>query len=303
LNKRSILLIGMPAVGKSTYGKYLAKQLGLKYIDTDDLIEELSGSACADILNEQGVKVFAEYESQALGSVMDTEGIVIATGGSAIYREEIKALADQCLTVHLFSRKNTLSRRIGNAKDRGIVFPEGMDFEGLYKQRMPLYKDIAELEFSTDSKRGNQYQLSKQLLKVVNQHIDQYEEDQKWMAQALELAKKAQLNGEVPIGALVVSEGRVLSGAGNQTIADCDATAHAEVVAIRQACEGVQNHRLINATLYVTLEPCSMCAGAIIQSRIKRVVFAAKDERAGAVVSRFSLLSDDQLNHRCELTQ
>jgi len=113
----------------------------------------------------------------------------------------------------------------------------------------------------------------------------------------------AESNGEVPIGAVLVSDGKVIGKSGNQTITLCDATAHAEMVAIREACQFIGNHRLSNSTLYVTLEPCSMCAGAIIQARIPRVVYAALDHKAGAVKSNFQLLNDERLNHQCEVHQ
>jgi len=229
--------------------------------------------------------------------------LLIATGGSSIYREEINSLAKKSLTVHLFSRKKTLANRIGDATKRGVVFPDGISFDELYEQRMPLYNKLADLNFSTDSRRGNQQQLTNELIKLVDQKIEQNELDEKWMSLALDIARQAESNGEVPIGAVLVSDGKVIGKSGNKTISLCDATAHAEMVAIREACQFIGNHRLSNSTLYVTLEPCSMCAGAIIQARIPRVLYAALDSKAGAVQSNFQLLNDERLNHQCEVYQ
>lgn len=126
-------------------------------------------------------------------------------------------------------------------------------------------------------------------------------DDSKWMARALELAKSAAEVGEVPVGAVIVENGELLGEAHNSPISSNDATAHAEVLAIRAACAMVENYRLPNATLYVTLEPCSMCAGALVHSRVGRVVIAAKEPRAGAAGSVMNIVQHDQLNHRCEV--
>jgi tRNA(adenine34) deaminase len=122
------------------------------------------------------------------------------------------------------------------------------------------------------------------------------------MQAALDEARAAAQRGEVPIGAIVVRDGRILSRAGNRTITDCDPTAHAEIVALRSAALEIKNHRLLDATLYVTIEPCSMCAGAMIQARIARLAYGADDAKAGAVSSCFSILDHPQLNHRVEVT-
>jgi tRNA(adenine34) deaminase len=122
------------------------------------------------------------------------------------------------------------------------------------------------------------------------------------MQAALDEARAAAQRGEVPIGAIVVHDGRILSRAGNRTITDCDPTAHAEIVALRSAALEIKNHRLLDATLYVTIEPCSMCAGAMIQARIARLAYGADDAKAGAVSSCFSILDHPQLNHRVEVT-
>ena len=118
----------------------------------------------------------------------------------------------------------------------------------------------------------------------------------------LEEARRAAQNEEVPVGAVIVSEGRVVARASNCTLRDCDPTAHAEMVALRAAAREIGNHRLVGATLYVTLEPCAMCAGAIIQARIARLVYGADDPKGGAVRSCFSLFDQPTLNHRVEVT-
>ena len=120
----------------------------------------------------------------------------------------------------------------------------------------------------------------------------------RWMQRALELAHTAARQEEVPVGAVVVADDRCIGEGYNRTIMDHDPSAHAEIVALRAAATAMGNHRLPQATLYVTLEPCAMCAGAIIQARVQRVVFAATDPKAGAVQSIFQLLDDPRLNHR-----
>jgi tRNA(adenine34) deaminase len=122
------------------------------------------------------------------------------------------------------------------------------------------------------------------------------------MLAALEESRTAALRGEVPVGAVVVVEGCIVARAGNRTISDCDPTAHAELVAMREAAKAVGNYRLPQATLYVTIEPCAMCAGAMIQARIARLVYGADDAKAGAVRSCFAILDHPRLNHRVEVT-
>ena len=119
-----------------------------------------------------------------------------------------------------------------------------------------------------------------------------------WMAEALALAQRAGAMGEVPVGAVVIREGAVLGRGWNCPIDGADATAHAEIRAIRDACGAVGNYRLPGAWLYVTLEPCAMCAGAIGHARIDGVVYGADDFRAGAVHSIFRVLDEPRLNHR-----
>lgn len=122
------------------------------------------------------------------------------------------------------------------------------------------------------------------------------------MREAIDAARQAQTVGEVPIGTCVVSEGKLVAVAGNRTIIDCDPTAHAEILALRTAARLIGNHRLTNAVVYSTLEPCAMCAGALIQARVKRLVYGAHDERAGAVSSHFGICDTEFLNHRIEIT-
>lgn len=123
--------------------------------------------------------------------------------------------------------------------------------------------------------------------------------DDKWMKVALAEAELARSAGEVPIGACIVSEsGGLLAAAGNRTIADCDPTAHAEVLALRRAASIIGNYRVIGATLYTTIEPCAMCAGALINARIAKLVFGAPDERFGAAGTLFNICDNDNLNHR-----
>ena len=128
-----------------------------------------------------------------------------------------------------------------------------------------------------------------------------YENHQKWMLKALELAQQAQNSGEVPVGAVVVSNNELIGQGWNQPIKLHDPSAHAEIQAIRDACQQQENYRLSNATLYVTLEPCAMCAGAIVHARLDSVVFAAHDPRTGAASSVFQLLDNKALNHQCEV--
>ena len=126
--------------------------------------------------------------------------------------------------------------------------------------------------------------------------------DRFWMEQALALADHAERQGEVPVGAVVVRDGRRIGCGWNRVIELNDPTAHAEVMALRQAGRTLSNYRLGGATLYVTLEPCPMCTGALVHARIDRVVFAATDPRAGACGSLFNLCRSPLLNHRVAIT-
>lgn len=125
-----------------------------------------------------------------------------------------------------------------------------------------------------------------------------------WMQHAYQLALQAEQVGEVPVGAVVVSSDGVVLGSGfNQVITRHDPTAHAEVLALREAAEKIQNYRLLDTTLYVTLEPCSMCAGALLQARCTRLVFATRDLKTGAAGSVFNLLGSEALNHRLQIDE
>lgn len=125
--------------------------------------------------------------------------------------------------------------------------------------------------------------------------------DERWMRQALVLAQRAEAEGEVPVGAVIVRDGAIVAEGWNQPITGHDPTAHAEIVALRAAGKAETNYRLAGTTLYVTLEPCVMCAGAIIHARVERVIYGATDLRAGAAGSLFSILGTDQLNHQVDV--
>lgn len=128
--------------------------------------------------------------------------------------------------------------------------------------------------------------------------------DAYWMAHALNLALKAKEQGEIPVGAVLIGADNALLGEGwNQVLQAHDPSAHAEIVALRSAANHVQNHRLLNATLYVTLEPCCMCAGALVHARIKRLVFATRDIKAGAAGSIYNLLQGHPLNHSVQIDE
>jgi tRNA(adenine34) deaminase len=123
------------------------------------------------------------------------------------------------------------------------------------------------------------------------------------MRLALDLALKAEAEGEVPVGAVIVHQGAVLGQGWNRPISSGDPTSHAEIEALRQASARLQNYRLLNCTIYVTMEPCVMCAGAVVLARIERLVFAARDLRFGAVRSKFRLADSDLLNHRVRVEE
>ena len=128
------------------------------------------------------------------------------------------------------------------------------------------------------------------------------ETDLKWMRHAIELARRGAEQDEVPVGAVIVKDGNVIGEGWNQPISQDDPTAHAEIVAIRKAAKLEENYRLSDTTLYITIEPCSMCAGAIVHSRITRVVFGASEPRAGAAGSALNLLQNEKFNHQTEIT-
>jgi tRNA(adenine34) deaminase len=122
--------------------------------------------------------------------------------------------------------------------------------------------------------------------------------DEKFMREALDLARQAEAAGEVPVGAVVVMEGKIVGRGFNQPIGLRDPTAHAEILALREASLHAENYRLEDAALFVTLEPCIMCAGALVHARIGRLVFGGRDLRFGGVRSKFQLADSDLLNHR-----
>lgn len=127
--------------------------------------------------------------------------------------------------------------------------------------------------------------------------------DELWMEEALREARQAESLGEVPVGAVIVFEDRLIARAGNRNLTDYDPSAHAEILALRQAGQVLGNHRLLHCTMYVTIEPCAMCAGALVHARLKRLVYGADDPKAGAVQSVMEVLNHPGLNHRMEVTR
>ena len=125
--------------------------------------------------------------------------------------------------------------------------------------------------------------------------------DLEFMQLAMDEARACSEAGEVPIGAVLVRDGKVIAKSGNRTIRDCDPTAHAEIVVLRETARVLGNYRLADSTLYVTLEPCVMCSGAIIQARVPRLVYAADDLKGGAFRSCFEILTSAKLNHQVEV--
>jgi tRNA(adenine34) deaminase len=127
------------------------------------------------------------------------------------------------------------------------------------------------------------------------------ENDEMWMQQALRSAQRALDLGEVPVGAVVVHEGKIIGRGFNRNLADCDPTAHAEIIALREAGSALGNHRLSNCDLFVTIEPCAMCAGAMVHARIRALIYGADDPKAGAVHSAMHVLNHPALNHKVEV--
>jgi tRNA(adenine34) deaminase len=126
--------------------------------------------------------------------------------------------------------------------------------------------------------------------------------DETFMRRALELARQAEIAGEVPVGAVIARDGVIIAEGWNQPIRAHDPSAHAEMIALRTAGKALSSYRLLDTTLYVTLEPCAMCAGAMVHARVRRLVFGATDPRAGAAGSVFNIVQHPALNHRIELT-
>jgi tRNA(adenine34) deaminase len=127
--------------------------------------------------------------------------------------------------------------------------------------------------------------------------------DEHWMREALRLAQEGETRGEVPVGAVVVIDGEIRGRGSKSPIARRDPTAHAEILALREAAAALANYRLPGAALYVTLEPCVMCAGALVAARVRRLVFGARDLRFGGVRSKFQVADSDVLNHRVEIVE
>ncbi|MBK4784305.1 MAG: tRNA adenosine(34) deaminase TadA [Pantoea sp. Pent] len=130
----------------------------------------------------------------------------------------------------------------------------------------------------------------------MNPQTDEY-----WMRHALELSRRAWEQGEVPVGAVLVQGDRVIGEGWNRPVSQCDPTAHAEIMALRQGGKVIDNYRLLDTTLYVTLEPCVMCAGAMVHSRITRLVYGAKDEKTGAAGSLLDVIGHPGMNHQIEI--
>ncbi len=127
--------------------------------------------------------------------------------------------------------------------------------------------------------------------------------DESWMLRAIDAAREAEKLGEVPVGAVIIdSNGKILAAASNRTIKNNDPTAHAEILVMRAAASIIGNYRLIGTTIFATIEPCAMCAGAIVNARVARLVFGAHDERFGAVESHFKVCDSPALNHRLDIT-
>ena len=127
--------------------------------------------------------------------------------------------------------------------------------------------------------------------------------DETFMREALALARHAEQNDEVPVGAVVVVEDRIVGRGSNSPVASLDPTAHAEILALREAAQALGNYRVERTTVYVTMEPCVMCAGALVNARVRRLVFGARDIRFGGVRSKFRIADSDVLNHRMEITE
>jgi len=148
---------------------------------------------------------------------------------------------------------------------------------------------------------GNPPLVTDQLLSADKLSSDELSPDELWMEEALRCAQRALEAGEVPVGAVVVCEGRVVGRGWNRNLADCDPTAHAEIVALREAGRNLGNHRLGDCELFATIEPCAMCAGAAVHARVRRLVYGADDPKAGAVHSILQVVNHPSLNHQMEI--
>jgi tRNA(adenine34) deaminase len=136
---------------------------------------------------------------------------------------------------------------------------------------------------------------------MANDHRPTIGSDELWMEEALRSAQRALGAGEVPVGAVIISDGQIVGRGWNRNLTDSDPTAHAEIVALREAGKNLGNHRLGDCELFVTIEPCAMCAGAMIQARLKRLIYGADDPKAGAIRSVMQVLNHPQLNHRMQV--
>lgn len=161
--------------------------------------------------------------------------------------------------------------------------------------------NLSTSSFDLANKQTQEKEAVQEPLTEISMEQSATEEDVMWMRHALTLADKAESIGEVPVGACVVLNGELIGEGFNTPITDNDPSAHAELNAVKEAASTVQNYRLIDATLYVTLEPCSMCAGMLVHARVKRVVFGAKDAKTGAAGSVMNLLQHPALNHQLEV--
>ena len=138
--------------------------------------------------------------------------------------------------------------------------------------------------------------------RVLLENLPQNLNDEFWMGFALAEAQHAATVGEVPIGAVIVLNNEIIGHSHNQPISSCDPTAHAEIMALRAAAQRIENYRLTDATVYATIEPCAMCAGAVVNARIKRLVYGATEPRHGAIHSIFQICTNSSLNHQVEVT-
>ena len=138
---------------------------------------------------------------------------------------------------------------------------------------------------------------------TINEQSGEAEQDKIWMAEAIQLARRAGAEEEVPVGCVIVRQGQIVGRGWNRNIALNDPSAHAEIIAMREAGVALGNHRLVACTLYVTLEPCLMCAGAMIHARLERVVYAADDPKTGAAGGKFDLLANPAHNHAASISR
>ncbi|MBW0278050.1 tRNA adenosine(34) deaminase TadA [Shewanella xiamenensis] len=160
--------------------------------------------------------------------------------------------------------------------------------------------DLSCNDASADVLTGDQPCLNQASLNQVS--LEQAQVDEHWMRVAMSMAEKAEVAGEVPVGAVLVKEGQQIAAGYNLSISEHDPCAHAEIQCLRAAGQTIENYRLLDTTLYVTLEPCAMCAGAMVHSRIARVVFGARDEKTGAAGTVLNLLQHPVFNHQVEVT-